>query len=45
MNKKLTSMVLLALAFSGCATEGGGGLSEREGGALLGGVEPCRGRR
>src|SRR3989338_5471837 len=36
--KKLTSVLLiLGVAFAGCATEGGGGLTERELGALGGG--------
>lgn len=37
MKKIFASVALLGLVFSGCATDGmGGGLSEREGGALLG---------
>ena len=38
MKRMLASIALLGLVFSGCATDGSsGGLSEREGGALLGG--------
>lgn len=36
MKKIFASVALLGLVFSGCATDGTGGLSEREGGALLG---------
>ena len=37
MRKTITGIAIIGLIFSGCATEGGtGGLSEREGGALLG---------
>lgn len=37
MRKIATGIAIAGLVFSGCATEGGtGGLSEREGGALLG---------
>jgi len=37
MKKTLCGMAILTLVFSGCATDGSGsGLSEREGGALLG---------
>lgn len=36
MRKIMMGMAIAGLAFSGCATDGTGGLSEREGGALLG---------
>lgn len=37
MRKIATGIAIIGLVFSGCATDGtGGGLSEREGGALLG---------
>ena len=36
MKRLLAGLGALCLVFSGCATEGAGGLSERESGALLG---------
>jgi hypothetical protein len=38
MNRRFLSLgLVLGLLTAGCATDGGGGLTEREGGALLGG--------
>lgn len=36
MKKAIAGAAVLSLVFSGCATDGSGGLTEREGGALLG---------
>ena len=37
LNKGTAFMTVLLILFAGCATEGSGGLTERESGALLGG--------